>query len=54
MKATRTEFYMGGRVTERPSAIIVDIHQMEDTGWRVQSMMIGMSGMWVVYEKEQK
>ena len=54
MKATRTHYYMGGRQTERPDQIENMIHAMEDDGWRVQSMMIGMGGMWVVYEKEQK
>ena len=54
MRTTRTHFYIGGRITERPNVIENSINAMEDDGWRVQAMMIGMGGMWVVYEKDQK
>ena len=53
-KTTKTEYYVGGRVTERPSAIVVSVHQMEAKGWRVQDIIMGMGGMWVVYERDQK
>ena len=54
MKATKTFFYIGGRQTERPDAIQKQINDWEELGWRVQAIVIGMGGMWVVYEKEQK
>ncbi len=37
---------------ERPNVIESSINAMEDDGWRVQSIIIGMGGMWVVYEGE--
>ena len=54
MKATRTHYYLGGRVTERPNVIENSINAMEDDGWRVQAIVMGMGGIWVVYEKDQK
>ena len=53
-RATRTHFYIGGRVTERPNAIEASINVMEDDGWRVKSIVMGTGGMWVVYEKDQR
>ena len=54
MKATKTIFYIGGRQTERPDAIQEEINHRESIGWRVQAIIMGMGGMWVVYEKDQK
>ncbi len=54
MKATKTVFHLGGRQTERPEAIQRMINEDEEMGWRVKMLIIGMGGMWVVYEKDQK
>jgi hypothetical protein len=54
MKATKTIHYMGGRMTERPEAIQKEINEWEEMGWRVKSIIVGMAGMWVVYERDQK
>ncbi len=53
-KATKTEFYIGGRQTERPQAIQQSINYQEEAGWTVREIIMGMGGMWVVYEKDQK
>ncbi len=52
MKATKTFFYIGGR--RDPEAIQKQINDWEELGWRVQAIVIGMGGMWVVFEKGQK
>ncbi len=53
-KQTMTQFYDGGRKTERPHAIKDDIRDWESIGWSVTSMLKFMGGLWVVFEKEQK
>ena len=53
-KATSTTYYAGGRITEVPDRIQGKINFNEEAGWRVQQIIMGMGGMWVVYEKEQK
>ena len=54
MKVTMTQFYEGGPQKTRPNEIRGDMRDWETQGWIVKSITMGMGGMWVVYEKDQK